>query len=402
MTTDKDTTAPLQSEPTMHQTPPRAKILVVDDVPANVALLVDIFRPHCRTIVATHGHKALEIAASSEPPDLILLDVMMPDIDGYEVCRQLKASPATRSIPVIFVTSMGEEQDEARGLAAGGVDYVTKPIAPAIVIARVQTHLAAARHARELESMVQRLEQQARALQALNETLEQRVAQGIDQVKRLDRLKRFFSPSVVDVLLAGSAEDPMKSRRRDVAAVFVDLRGFTAFTESSEPEDVLAVICEYHEAMGELVMAYSGTVERFAGDGIMVYFNDPVEVANPAGVAVRMAIDMQRRFMALGKGWQNRGYDLSMGIGIAQGFATIGAIGFEGRRDYGVIGTVSNLASRLCTEALGGQILVSQRVCAAIQDFADVQPVGELDLKGFRRPMAAYSVLGYREPVGNT
>ena len=154
------------------------------------------------------------------------------------------------------------------------------------------------------------------------------------------------------------------------------------------------------EAMGELVMAYSGTVERFAGDGIMVYFNDPVAVANPAGVAVRMAIDMQRRFSILSDGWQSRGFQLSMGIGIAQGFATIGAIGFEGRRDYGVIGTVSNLASRLCGEALGGQTLVSQRVFGAVQSFAHAQSVGELDLKGFRRPMAAYSVLGYREPEG--
>ena len=385
----------------MHQAPPRATILIVDDVPANVALLVEIFRPLYRTIVATNGHKALQIAASSEPPDLIVLDVVMPGLDGYAVCQQLKALPGTRSIPVIFATSMGDAQDEAKGLAMGGVDYVTKPIAPAIVLARVKTHLAAARHARELESMVQKLEHQARELQALNQTLEQRVEKGIDQVKRLDRLKRFFSPSVVEVLLAGSADDPMKSRRRDVAAVFVDLRGFTAFTESSEPEDVLAVICEYHEAMGELVMAYGGTVERFAGDGIMVYFNDPVEVANPAGVAVRMAIDMQRRFTTLGEGWQSRGYALSMGIGIAQGFATIGAIGFEGRRDYGVIGTVSNLASRLCTEAQGGQILVSQRVHGAIRSFANVQPVGELDLKGFRRPMPAYSVLGYREPAGD-
>jgi class 3 adenylate cyclase len=391
----------MEIEPTMPPAPPRATILIVDDVPANVALLVEIFRPLYRTIVATQGHKALAIAASGAPPDLILLDVLMPGIDGHEVCRRLKASPTTRSIPVIFVTSRGEEQDEAKGLATGGVDYVTKPIAPAIVLARVKTHLAAASHAKELESLVQKLEHQARELQALNQTLEQRVAQGIDQVQRLDRLKRFFSPSVVDVLLAGSAEDPMKSRRRDVAAVFVDLRGFTAFTESSEPEDVLAVICEYHEAMGELVMAYGGTVERFAGDGIMVYFNDPVEVANPAAVAVRMAIDMQRRFKTLGDGWQKRGYQLSMGIGIAQGFATIGAIGFEGRRDYGVIGTVSNLASRLCTEALGGQILVSQRVSGAIQDFANVQPAGDLDLKGFRRPMAAYAVLGYREPVGD-
>jgi len=398
VSTGNGTTPNRDSEPPMNQATTRTTVLIVDDVPANVSLLVEIFRPIYRTIVATNGDKALEIAASTEPPDLILLDVMMPGRDGYEVCQLLKASPATRSIPVIFVTSMGDEQDEAKGLAMGGVDYVTKPITPAIVVARVKTHLAASRHAKQLESMVRKLEDQAHALLDLNRTLEQRVEQGIEQVKRLDRLRRFFSPSVVEVLLSGAADDPLRSRRRDVAAVFLDLRGFTAFTEVSEPEDVLAVICEYHEAMGELVMAYSGTVERFAGDGIMVYFNDPVAVANPAGVAVRMAIDMQRRFSILSDGWQSRGFQLSMGIGIAQGFATIGAIGFEGRRDYGVIGTVSNLASRLCGEALGGQTLVSQRVFGAVQSFANAQSVGELDLKGFRRPMAAYSVLGYREP----
>jgi class 3 adenylate cyclase len=245
---------------------------------------------------------------------------------------------------------------------------------------------------------VDRLEAQAVQLADFNHTLEQRVADGVAQVERLGRLKRFFSPSVVDMLLSGSADDPLKSHRREVAAVFVDLRGFTAFTETSDPEDVMRVLGEYHESMGRMVMAYSGTLEHFAGDGMMIYFNDPVEIDNPAAVAVKMAIAMQECFQTLVQGWLRRGYELSMGIGVALGYATIGAIGFEGRRDYGVIGTVTNLAARLCGEATGGQILITHRVQGFVADFARTEPFGERQLKGFHRPTQMYSVQGYRDP----
>ena len=370
-------------------------ILIVDDTPANLALLSDVLKSTYRTTVAVDGERALRLATSGTPPHLILLDIMMPGMDGYEVCRRLKANPATCNIPVIFVTTMSEEEDETRGLALGGVDYVTKPISAAIVKARIRTHLAVSEHGREMERMIARLEAQAGELSNLNRTLEQRVAEGVHQVERLGRLKRFFSPSVVDLLLSGAAEDPLKSHRREIAAVFVDLRGFTAFTETSDPEDVMNVIGEYHEAMGRLVMDYAGTLEHFAGDGMMIFFNDPVQVDNPAGVAVRMAIAMQQRFAALAHGWHRRGYELAMGIGVAQGYATIGAIGFEGRRDYGVIGNVTNLAARLCAEAAGGQILISQRVEGFVGDFAKVDPIGEISLKGFHRPVMAYAVDGY-------
>ena len=379
----------------MSISPEKPAILIVDDTPANLSLLVGILKSDYRTRVAISGEKALELAFSGAPLDLILLDVMLPGLDGYEVCRRLKQEPATRHIPIIFVTSMSEVEDETKGLEIGGVDYVTKPISPAIVKARVKTHLAVSQQARELEHMVGKLEVQALELAQFNRTLEQRVAEGVQQLERVSRLKRFFSPSVVDLLLSGATEDPLRTHRREIAAAFVDLRGFTAFTETSDPEEVIRVIHEYHEAMGAFVVAYAGTLEHFAGDGMMIYFNDPVEVDNPAGVAVRMAIDMQERFTTLERGWQRRGYSVSMGIGVALGYATIGAIGFEGRRDYGVIGNVTNLAARLCAEAQGGQILISQRVQGLVADFARTEPVGELQLKGFHRPTMAYVVHGY-------
>ena len=371
-----------------------ATILIVDDTPSNLALMVELLRPEYRTTIAIHGEKAIELTLGDDPPDLILLDIMMPGLNGFDVCRRIKEDPRTRNIPVIFVSAMGEIDDETHGLELGGVDYVTKPIRPAIVKARIRTHLALSRQAREREHLVAQLERQAAELTEFNRTLELRVVDGVAELERLGRLKRYFSPSVVELMLSGGAEDPLKSHRREVAAAFVDLRGFTAFTETSDPEDVMQVINQYHDAMGALVMAYGGSLEHFAGDGMMVYFNDPIEIDNPALVAVEMAIDMQVRFSDLMQGWLKRGYALTLGIGVAQGFATIGTIGFEGRRDYGVIGTVTNLAARLCGEAAGGQILVSQRVQGLVADYVRSEGVGELTLKGFHRPVAAFSVSG--------
>ncbi len=377
----------------------KPSVLIVDDTPSNLNLLSDVLKDDYRIRVAVDGEKSLAIARSAEPPEVILLDVMMPGMDGYEVCRQLKAQAATRDIPVIFVTAMSEVEDETRGLELGGVDYVTKPISPAIVKARLKAHVALSRQARQLAAMVGRLEAQAAELQQLNRTLEERVTHEVGKVELLGRLKRFFSPSVVDLMLSGDTDDPLKSHRREIAAVFLDLRGFTAFTETSDPEEVMTVIAEYHEAMGRLVMEFSGTLEHFAGDGMMIFFNDPVEIENPAEVAVRMAIRMQDCFAICDRAWSKRGYKLAMGIGVAQGYATIGAIGFEGRRDYGVIGNVTNLAARLCAEAAGGQILISQRVFASISDVATAESVGELTLKGFHKPMMAYRVVGLSQAL---
>src|SRR5262245_17174608 len=326
----------------------RPTILIVDDAPANVQLLGEVLGPHYRTKAATSGERALRIAMSDEPPDLILLDVMMPGLSGHEVCERLKANQKTARIPVIFVTAMSEVDDETHGLALGAVDYITKPISPPIVLARIQTHLTLARQARELEGAVALLERQAGELEQWNRSLETRVAAGVEELERLGRLRRFFYPSVAELILSGSTEDPLKTRRREIVVVFLDLRGFTAFAETSDPEDVMRVLGDYHAAMGELVMSHGATLERFTGDGMMIFFNDPVQIEAPAQSAVAMAIEMQRRFAQVSGGWRRLGIELSMGIGIAQGYATIGAIGFEGRRDYGAIGVVTNLAARLC------------------------------------------------------
>jgi adenylate cyclase len=366
--------------------PPKKTILVVDDTPANIALLVEALKAEYRTKVATGGERALAMALGDDPPDLILLDIMMPQISGYEVCERLKADPRTSAIPVIFVTAMGEVEDEERGLALGGVDYVTKPISPPIVRARVRTHLALYEQARQLAA-------RARELAEWNATLERRVADGVAEMEKLQRLKRFFSPSVAELIVTGETDDPLRSRRREIVVVFLDLRGYTSFTESAEPEDVMAVLAEYHAAMGALIMEHGATLERFGGDSIMVFFNDPLPVAEPAAAAARMTLEMQRHMRPLQQGWGRRGFDLSIGIGIAQGFATIGAIGFEGRRDYGAIGTVTNLAARLCGEARGGEILVSQRVLGGLNGIHATEPAGELTLKGFNRPIPAHRLV---------
>jgi adenylate cyclase len=215
-------------------------------------------------------------------------------------------------------------------------------------------------------------------------------------VEQLSRLKRFFSPQLAELIVAGGAEDPLKTHRREVTVVFLDLRGFTMFAEQVEPEEVMSVLRDYHGEMGRLILEHEGTLERFTGDGMMIFFNDPVPVPNPAERALRMALAMRERVQELSKKWRKRGYDLALGIGIAQGYATIGAIGFEGRWDYGAIGTVTNLSARLCGEAKGEQILASLRVVGEVEDMIETEEVGPLTLKGFHKPVPAFSVLGLK------
>jgi len=366
-----------------------AKILVVDDTPRNVKLLADLLTVKgYAVIMASSGPEAL-MKLDAKSPDLVLLDVVMPEMSGYEVCQKIRDNPATAMLPVVMVTALDPTVERVKGIDAGADDFLTKPINQPELLARVKSLL-------RVKELHDRVEAQAVELADWNRTLEQRVQKQFEQLERLERLKRFFSPQLAELIVAGGAEDPLKTHRRDVTVVFLDLRGFTAFAEAAEPEEVMAVLREYHAAMGALVMEHEGTLECFIGDGMMVIFNDPVPVPNPQERAVRMALAMRSRFGAIGNAWSKLGYDIGMGIGIAQGYATIGEIGFEGRWDYGSIGTVCNLAARLCGEAKSGQILIPQRFLASIGDLAEVEAFGELSLKGFQRAVAAYNVLGLK------
>jgi len=360
-----------------------AKILVVDDTPSNVKLLADVLGAKGYGVVtAASGAEALEVV-ERERPDLVLLDVMMPGMSGYDVCRKLRANPATTLLPVVMVTALDPGQERVKGIEAGADDFLSKPIHQPEILARVRSLL-------RIKSLYDELTE-------LNRTLEHRVSEQVTQLERLSRLKRFFSPALAEAIVSGGADDPLKSHRREIVVVFLDLRGFTAFAETSEPEEVMSVLREYHAAMGEVIVAHEGTLERFTGDGLMVFFNDPVPVPDPQARALRMALAMRARVETLTGRWRKLGFDLHVGIGIAQGYATLGAIGFEGRWDYGAIGTVTNLAARLCGEARGGQILISRRLHTGIEPLVEVEPLGELTLRGFARPVTAFNVLRGRE-----
>ena len=364
-----------------------AKILVVDDQAKNVKLLANVLAGKGYAVVtAGSGAEALARVAADRP-DLVLLDVMMPGMDGYEVCRAIRANPATGILPVVLVTALDPVQERIKGIEAGADDFLTKPINQPELLARVKSLL-------RINDLYRTVQAQAAELASLNAGLEARVQQQVVQLERLSRLKRFFSPQLAELIVAGGAEDPLKTHRRDIAAVFVDLRGFTAFTESAEPEEVINVLHEYHAEMGGIIAAHEGTIERFLGDGIMVFFNDPVPLANPSENAVRMALKMRERFASLAESWRLQGFELGIGIGIARGYATIGAIGFEGRWDYSAIGGVTNLAARLCGEAKAAQILADRKALAKVEHLVAFEPVGELALKGFPHPIAVFNIQG--------
>ncbi len=362
-------------------------ILVVDDVEKNVRLLADVLSARgYRTSTAASGAAALE-AIARDAPDLVLLDVMMPGLDGYAVCRAIRADARHAMLPVVLVTALDPAQERIKGIEAGADDFLNKPVNQAELMARVRSLL-------RIKAYHDEIQRQKAELAQWNLTLEQRVADGVKQLERVGRLKRFFSPQLAEAIVGGDADDPLVSHRREITVVFLDLRGFTAFTETADPEEVMGVLREYHAAMGHLILEHEGTLERFTGDGIMVFFNDPLPMPDAAPRAVRMALRMQAEVARLADVWERRGYTLRMGVGIAMGFATIGAIGFEGRIDYGAIGTVTNLAARLCAEAGGGEVLVSQRVMAALPPGFTAEARGELHLKGFQRPVPVLRVRG--------
>jgi adenylate cyclase len=369
--------------------PEQATILVVDDLPQNVRLLEAILAPRgYRVAAAPSGRAALEHVAAA-PVDLVLLDILMPEMDGYAVCRVLRAQPSTSFLPVVMITASGE-QEKVAAIEAGADDFIQKPFEQSELLARVQSLLRIKQYHDTIES-------QAAELAAWNRELEQRVREQVDALERMGRLRRFLSPQLAELVVSSGDESFLQSHRREITVVFCDLRGFTSFAETVEPEDVMAVLAEYLAALGDLVHRFDGTLERFTGDGMMVIFNDPLDCPDAPERAVRMALAMRGRVAELAEGWSRKDYDLDFGVGIAQGHATLGRIGFEGRWDYTAIGSVTNLAARLCAEAERRQILISQRVFSAIEDVVVVDALGELSLRGFSKPARAYNVIGLDE-----
>jgi adenylate cyclase len=366
-----------------------SSVVVVDDNEMNRDMLCSLLEADGhKTSVAENGRLGLELI-KAKPFDLVLLDVMMPEMNGYQVLEHLKADASLRDIPVIVLSALDEIGSVVRCVELGAEDYLPKPFDPTLLRARIGACL-------EKKRLRDQEVQLRNELKEWNRRLEERVEDQVTQLERLGRLKRFFSPQLAELIVAGGAEDPLKTHRREVAVVFLDLRGFTAFAETAEPEEVMGVLREYHAEMGKLILQHEGTLERFTGDGMMVFFNDPVPVPNPAERAIRMAVAMRERVKELTVKWRKLGYELDFGVGIAQGYATIGAIGFEGRWDYGAIGTVTNLASRLCGEAKPGQILISQRLLGGVDELIEAEPAGELSLKGFHRPITAHNILGLK------
>ena len=363
----------------MHS-PPR--ILIVDDNETNRDILMTRLGAHGYDLKqAADGEEALA-AVKEHLPDLILLDVMMPKLDGIEVCKRLKADTSLPFMPIILCTAKADTKDVVSGLEAGADEYLTKPIDQVALVARVKAAL--------------RLKQLHDQIAEMNRELEQRVAEQLGEIERMSGLKRFLSPQIAELVLTSGGEKLLDSHRKDVTIVFCDLRGFTSFAETAEPEEVMAVLREYHGSLAGLIHSFEGTLERFAGDGLMVLFNDPMPCPDPCERAVKMALQMRDRVIDLAGKWRKLGHDLGFGVGIAHGYATLGRISSEGRFDYTAIGRVVNLAARLCGEAKSGQILIDGKVSIAVESVAEVEPVGELELKGFTRPVAAFDVRALR------
>jgi class 3 adenylate cyclase len=355
-----------------------ATILVVDDNASNAKLLADILTNQGYSVITTDSGGAALARLDTGAFDLVLLDVLMPDMNGYEVCAAIRERKGLEPLPVVIVTSLDAREERIRGLEAGADDFLTKPIDRQELLARVRSLL-------RIKRLHDQTREQASELARLAATLEQRVADGIEQVARLSRLKRFFSPHLAELIVQGEADDPLKSRRREVAVVYLDLRGFTAFAETNAPEEVMRTLGKFHAVIGGIVHAHEATLERFTGDGMMVVVGDPVTVEQPALAAVRLAVAIRDAARKLAESWQRREIDLGLSVGVALGYATVGAIGFEERVDYGAIGTVTNLASRLCQEAQAGEILISQRVHTEANGFIDADDLGEMMFHGFSR-----------------
>jgi len=365
-----------------------AHILVVDDQRANVEMAAELLRVRgYRVDTAVSGEEALERVRSA-PPDLLVMDIVMPGLDGYEVCRRLRAREETALLPIVLVTSLDPYAERLKGIEAGADDFLSKPVNWPELFARVRALL-------RVKSLQDEVRRQAEQLREWNAMLEERVRKQVSAIERLGRLKRFFAPPVAEAIVAGG-EELLAPHRREITVVFLDLRGFTAFTDRADPGDVVDLMRAYHASMGRIVDAYGGTLEHFAGDGVMIFFNDPVPVEKPAERAVNMALELQRAFQPIAQNWTERGYTVGLGVGIAQGEATLGVIGFESRWEYAAIGNIPNLAARLCGEARAGEILIDCQTERDIAHLADTESVEPLQLRGFQQPIVAFRLHGMR------
>ena len=371
-----------------------ALILAVDDVQENLEIVRVRLEWQGYTVApAQDGEEALAKVRELEP-DLILLDVMMPKLDGLSVLKRLKEDRGAGFVPVIMLTAKASSADIVAGLDAGADDYLTKPFDQAALVARVRAMLRIKSLHETVRDLAERLRQQTEELAALNRSLEARVAAQVAELESPGRLRRFLAPQVAQLVASTSGRDALlETHRREITVVFCDLRGFTSFSESAEPEEVIAVLRDYHRVLGNLIYRYEGTLERFAGDGLLILFNDPIPCPDHTERAVRMAADMREEVARLVELWRKQGHDLGFGVGIALGYATLGGIGFDQRLDYGAVGSVVNLASRLCDEAQAGQILVTQRVLSKIEGLVEAVSLEPMVLKGFSRPVPAYNVV---------
>ncbi len=356
----------------------------------NVRVLEDLLTAKGYQVeTASSGPEALE-KVEQWRPDMVLLDVVMPGMSGYEVCRQIRKDAAMRILPVVMVTALDPGEERIKGLEAGADDFLTKPVNQPELVARVRSLL-------RIKSLYDQVQAQAAKLSEWSATLETRIEEQVAQLDRLSRLRRFLSPQVADLIVEADDDSVLQSHRREIATLFCDLRGFTAFSETGEPEEVMEVLQRYHETMGRLIYEHDGAIDHRAGDGIMIIFNDPISCDEPALRAVRLALAMRLAMRPLTEEWRKLGHDLGFGVGVSLGYATLGMVGFEGRYDYTANGSAVNLAARLCDEARDGQILISGRAYATLDGAIEVEPLGSLDLKGFHRPIEAHSVVSFTD-----